>query len=141
MACSKRGFYTGLVPLLVAAGAASGAETASPEEMPLIEVTSTRLARPLMATPATVSIVHAPDLQKAQPRIQLDESLAGVPGLFFQNRYNFAQNLRLSSRGFGARSPFGIRGIRVQVDGIPTPCPTARARLTLWIRTRSSALR
>jgi len=129
MACSKRGFYTGLVPLLVAAGAASGAETASPEEMPLIEVTSTRLARPLMATPATVSIVHAPDLQKAQPRIQLDESLAGVPGLFFQNRYNFAQNLRLSSRGFGARSPFGIRGIRVQVDGIPYTLPDGQSQI------------
>ncbi len=49
--------------------------------------------------------------------------MSRVPGLFMQNRYNFAQDLRLSIRGFGARAQFGIRGIKVLVDGIPETLP------------------
>jgi iron complex outermembrane receptor protein len=53
----------------------------------------------------------------------LDEALARVPGVFMQNRYNFAQDLRISIRGFGARAQFGIRGVKVLVDGIPETLP------------------
>ena len=53
----------------------------------------------------------------------LDEALSRVPGVFMQNRYNFAQDLRVSIRGFGARAQFGIRGIKVLVDGIPETLP------------------
>ena len=53
----------------------------------------------------------------------MDEALSRVPGLFMQNRYNFAQDLRVSIRGFGARAQFGIRGIKVLVDGIPETLP------------------
>ena len=48
-----------------------------------------------------------------------------------QNRYNFAQDLRVSIRGFGARSAFGIRGIKVIVDGIPETMPDGQAGLTV----------
>jgi iron complex outermembrane receptor protein len=92
---------------------------------PFITVTSPRLERNLYDTPAAVSVTDAPDIREGQQRLQLDESLDTVPGLFFQNRYNFAQNLRLSTRGFGARAPFGIRGIRIQVDGIPYTLPAS----------------
>lgn len=63
------------------------------------------------------------------PGLMAAESLDTVPGLFFQNRYNFAQNLRLSTRGFGARAPFGIRGIRIQVDGIPYTLPDGQSQI------------
>lgn len=99
-----------------------GAET-------VIKVTSPRLERNLYETPAAVSVTNAPDIREGQQRLQLDESLDTVPGLFFQNRYNFAQNLRLSTRGFGARSPFGIRGIRIQVDGIPYTLPDGQSQI------------
>jgi len=103
--------------------------SAGPEEELVLEVTSPRLVRDLYETPAAVSVVSAPDIREGQQRLQLDESLDTVPGLFFQNRYNFAQNLRLSTRGFGARAPFGIRGIRIQVDGIPYTLPDGQSQI------------
>lgn len=99
-----------------------------PEEA-LIKVTSPRLTRPLYETPAAVSVVSQPEIQKGQQRLHLSESLDTVPGLFFQNRTNFAQGLRLSTRGFGARAPFGIRGIHIQVDGIPYTLPDGQAQI------------
>ena len=53
--------------------------------------------------------------------------LAGVPGVFAVNRYNFAQDLRLSIRGFGARANFGIRGVRILIDGIPATTPDGQS--------------
>ena len=95
----------------------------------VIKVTSPRLVRDLYETPAAVSVIDTPEIREGQQRLQLDESLDTVPGLFFQNRYNFAQNLRLSTRGFGARAPFGIRGIRIQVDGIPYTLPDGQSQI------------
>ncbi|MEQ8953297.1 MAG: TonB-dependent receptor [Gammaproteobacteria bacterium] len=86
------------------------------EEM-IIE--STRLSRTMESTPLSISVVTQEDLQLGRQQLALDEALASVPGLFMQNRYNFAQDLRVSIRGFGARSAFGIRGIKILVDGIP----------------------
>jgi iron complex outermembrane receptor protein len=104
-------------------------QTDQDSEAPFITVTSPRLERNLYDTPAAVSVTAAPDIREGQQRLQLDESLNTVPGLFFQNRYNFAQNLRLSTRGFGARAPFGIRGIRIQVDGIPYTLPDGQSQI------------
>ncbi len=114
--------------------AASAFPVAKAQEEPgasetVIEVTSPRLVRDLYDTPAAVSVTETPDIREGQQRLQLDESLNTVPGLFFQNRYNFAQNLRLSTRGFGARAPFGIRGIRIQVDGIPYTLPDGQSQI------------
>lgn len=116
---------------LVITGAATpaGAQSDSASTEPFITVTSPRLERNLYDTPAAVSVTSAPEILKGQQRLQLDESLDTVPGLFFQNRYNFAQNLRLSTRGFGARAPFGIRGIRIQVDGIPYTLPDGQSQI------------
>jgi len=66
------------------------------------------------------SVVDRQDIQLGRQQFALDESLNRVPGMFSQNRYNFAQDLRISLRGFGARANFGIRGIRVFVDGLPS---------------------
>lgn len=115
---------------LTAAGASPVAHAQDDPETTgtVIQVTSPRLVRDLYETPAAVSVVDTPDIREGQQRLQLDESLDTVPGLFFQNRYNFAQNLRLSTRGFGARAPFGIRGIRSRLTVFPTPSPTASPR-------------
>ncbi|MDX1588082.1 MAG: TonB-dependent receptor [Oleiphilaceae bacterium] len=94
-----------------------------------VTVTAPGLARDIQATPAAVSLVEEEDLQQARQHLQLDESLNRVPGVFFQNRYNFAQNLRLSIRGFGARAPFGVRGIRLQLDGFPETLPDGQSQV------------
>ncbi len=102
-------------------------ETAEEEDR--ILVTAARLDRDLLLSPTAVSLVDEEALQTARQALQLDESLNRVPGLFFQNRYNFAQNLRVSVRGFGARSPFGIRGVRLLVDGFPQTLPDGQAQV------------
>lgn len=88
-----------------------------------IVVRSTRLERTLAQVPAAVSVVSKEDIQLGRQQLALDESLSRVPGVFMQNRYNFAQDLRVSIRGFGARAGFGIRGIKILVDGIPETLP------------------
>jgi iron complex outermembrane receptor protein len=88
-----------------------------------IVVRATRIERSLEDVPAAVSVIDQSTIQVARQQLALDEALGRVPGLFMQNRYNFAQDLRLSIRGFGARAQFGIRGIKVLVDGIPETLP------------------
>ncbi|UCH41334.1 MAG: TonB-dependent receptor [Gammaproteobacteria bacterium] len=88
-----------------------------------ITITATRFEKNIDEIPAAVSTVGQDKIQLGKEQLGLDESLGGVPGLFMQNRYNFAQDLRASIRGFGARSSFGIRGIKIIVDGIPETLP------------------
>ena len=89
----------------------------------MIEITPIRVEKFADEIPAAISSVGQDDIQLGAEGLGLDESLRQVPGLFLQNRYNFAQDLRASIRGFGARSSFGIRGIRIVVDGIPETLP------------------
>ena len=80
-----------------------------------------------MMVPAAISVVDRTTIQLGRQQLGLDESLARVPGLFLQNRFNFSQDLRISIRGFGARSAFGIRGIKLFVDGIPATLADGQA--------------
>lgn len=84
-----------------------------------IIVTATRMEQPLGQIPASIAVVSGNEVQYARQQLGLDEALASVPGVFFQNRYNFAQDLRIAIRGFGSRSNFGVRGIKIFVDDIP----------------------
>ncbi|HEX7082134.1 MAG TPA: TonB-dependent receptor [Gammaproteobacteria bacterium] len=112
--------------LCLGAPFAAAQEAAEPRPMPPLEeivVTATRLATTLDHVPAAVSVVTQEEIQLGRQQLALDESLSRVPGLFMQNRYNFAQDLRVSIRGFGARANFGIRGVKILVDGIPETLP------------------
>ncbi len=99
--------------------------------LPPLVVTAPRLARALEEVPAATTVVEEDALQRARQGLQLDEAINRVPGVFTQNRYNFAQNLRISMRGFGARAPFGVRGIRVLLDGIPETLPDGQSQLDM----------
>lgn len=88
-----------------------------------ITINATRVAKNPDEIPAAVSSIGQDEIQLGRQQLGLDESLGGVPGLFMLNRYNFAQDMRASIRGFGARSSFGIRGIKIIVDGIPETLP------------------
>src|SRR6185503_10231686 len=99
------------------------AQTPATNELEEIVVTATVLERTLGRTPAAVSVIGEDDIQLGRQQLGLDEALSRVPGVLMQDRYNFAQDLRVSIRGFGARAQFGIRGIKVLVDGIPETLP------------------
>ena len=113
-----------LAPVALAAASAQ-AQAPATQQNPLEEiiVTATLIDRTLDRVPAAISVVTEDDIQGAQSQVALDEALKRVPGVFMQDRYNFAQDLRVSIRGFGARAQFGIRGIKVIVDGIPETLP------------------
>jgi len=93
-----------------------------------VTVHATRLSTPVLDTPASVDVVEGSALRARQPGINLSEGLAGVPGLQVQNRQNYAQDLQVSVRGFGARSSFGVRGVRLYVDGIPATLPDGQGQ-------------
>lgn len=109
---------------LITAAMLSGSVAAEPL---LIRIESGRIAEPLADQPAAVSVVERPAGRPAAPDADLGDLLAGVPGVFASARANAAQDLRLSIRGFGARGNFGIRGVRLLVDGFPATLPDGQA--------------
>ena len=68
-------------------------------------------------------------LQETRQQLSLQEYISQTPGLFSLNANNFAQDLRISIRGFGARSAFGIRGVKIIVDGIPETTPDGQGQI------------
>jgi len=92
-------------------------------------VSATRIPTDWLQLPVAGSLVDANQIHAGRQALGLDESLAMVPGLFFQNRYNFAQDLRVSIRGFGARANFGIRGIKIYADDIPQTMPDGQGNV------------
>lgn len=90
-------------------------------------VKATRLEATTFEVPAAVSFVDRETIQKASAQLSINEALQTVPGVFVLNPYNYAQDSRIAIRGFGARSDFGIRGVRVVVDGIPATLPDGQA--------------
>lgn len=105
-------------PCVLLAGAAV-AQTTETQSLAPVVVTATRTERNPLDVPAWVDVVERETLRDAQLRVNLSESLGRVPGLVVLNRQNYAQDLQISIRGFGSRSTFGVRGIRLYVDGIP----------------------
>ncbi|HCB3100709.1 TPA: TonB-dependent receptor [Klebsiella aerogenes] len=101
---------------------------ASTDDEQTMVVTATPTAISELDTPAAVSVVNGDDMRLAAPRINLSESLGAVPGLQVQNRQNYAQDLQLSIRGFGSRSTYGVRGLRLYVDGIPATMPDGQGQ-------------
>ncbi|EMM3427805.1 TonB-dependent receptor PqqU [Klebsiella aerogenes] len=101
---------------------------ASTNDEQTMVVTATPTAISELDTPAAVSVVNGDDMRQAAPRINLSESLGAVPGLQVQNRQNYAQDLQLSIRGFGSRSTYGVRGLRLYVDGIPATMPDGQGQ-------------
>jgi iron complex outermembrane recepter protein len=93
-----------------------------------ITVTATRRAERAFDVPASVDTLEGAVLHDGQPQVNLSESLSRVPGVFAANRQNYAQDLQISSRGFGARAQFGVRGVRLYQDGIPVTMPDGQGQ-------------
>ncbi|CAM6946647.1 TonB-dependent receptor PqqU [Klebsiella pneumoniae] len=108
-----------LLPLIAAAQAAD-------EQTMVVTAAPTTVSE--LDTPAAVSVVNGDEMRQAAARVNLSESLGAVPGLQVQNRQNYAQDLQLSIRGFGSRSTYGVRGLRIYVDGIPATMPDGQGQ-------------
>lgn len=108
-----------LLPLIAAA------QTADEQTM-VVTAAPTTVSE--LDPPAAVSVVNGDEMRQAAPRVNLSESLGAVPGLQVQNRQNYAQDLQLSIRGFGSRSTYGVRGLRIYVDGIPATMPDGQGQ-------------
>ncbi|WP_436861563.1 TonB-dependent receptor family protein [Acinetobacter haemolyticus] len=96
-------------------------------QLPTITVEATRMNTDYLHTPASVFRVDTSEQQQSA-QVNLTELVKGVPSLQLNNRENYAQDLQLSMRGFGARSTFGVRGIRLYVDGIPATMPDGQGQ-------------
>ena len=117
-----------LVPLALAAAAGTAAAQPSPGELEPVVISGSGVERRAFQTPYAVSVVEADELRSAGPMVNLSESLNRVPGLVANLRNNYAQDLQISSRGFGARATFGIRGLRLYTDGIPATMPDGQGQ-------------
>lgn len=116
-----------LPPLLLAALTAA----AQPAEPPtVIVITGSTGARAAAEAPYAIGVVDADALRAAGPMVNLSEAMARVPGLVVANRNNYAQDLQISSRGFGARAGFGVRGLRLYTDGIPASMPDGQGQVS-----------
>jgi len=93
-----------------------------------VVVTATRVEQNSFDLPVAIDVVNQEDIQNGQLQMTLSESLIRVPGITAQNRTQSAQDPQISSRGFGARSSFGVRGIRVYLDGIPLTMPDGQGQ-------------
>jgi iron complex outermembrane receptor protein len=82
-------------------------------------VTVVRTTMDLREAPYAIGVTTRDEIQRGKPGLALDEALAGIAGVQVDNRFNYALGERISIRGFGARAQFGVRGVRVILDGIP----------------------
>jgi iron complex outermembrane receptor protein len=117
--------------LLLPACALAAPPTPTPTpELGTVQVVATRVPVPARAVPAAVSVVEGAALERPSANANLSEKLQDVPGLLARERQNYAQDLQVSVRGFGARATFGIRGIRLYLDGIPATMPDGQGQVS-----------
>ena len=115
--------------MLLAAALAAPALHAETVSLPPVSVTARVQSVPAFDLPASIDVIDA-GAASARPQASLSESLGGVPGVLARDRQNFAQDTQLSIRGFGARSTFGVRGVRLYADGIPATMPDGQGQLS-----------
>jgi len=108
--------------------AASSRAQDEPVRLAPIVVTPTRVEQSSFDLPVSIDSFSQEQIQQAQPQVNLSETLMRAPGVVANTRQNYAQDLQISIRGFGARSTFGIRGIRLYADGIPLTMPDGQGQ-------------
>ena len=127
-------FHTVIAIVIVSATAMlwpslATAESSSDETALQINITAPLIETRWQDAPSGVTLINEDDIGDGRAPIQPTDALNMAPGVLVQNRDNFAQNPRVSIRGFGARAPFGIRGVRVRLDGIPLTTVDGQAQI------------
>jgi iron complex outermembrane receptor protein len=131
--CDKNGFFEGArmpgFALLLGSTVAALAPATTPK-LETVQVTATRNAKSASVVPAAITVVEGSGLSTDSIGINLPEKLGGVPGVLARERQNYAQDVQISIRGFGARSTFGIRGLRLYLDGVPATMPDGQGQVS-----------
>jgi iron complex outermembrane recepter protein len=125
--CAKT-FQLAVLSAAVFAATQSMAQEAA--RLETVVVTGSVVERRIADAPYAIDAVGSEALRAGGAMVNLSEALARVPGLTINNRNNYAQDLQISSRGFGARSGFGVRGLRLYTDGIPASMPDGQGQVT-----------
>jgi iron complex outermembrane receptor protein len=115
--------------IALAAIAATAAQ-AEPTVLAPVVVTATRTELAPFDVPASIDRIDGDALRAGRAQVNLSEGLGAVPGLLARDRQNYAQDVQISVRGFGARASFGIRGVRLYVDDIPATLPDGQGQIT-----------
>jgi len=121
-----------LIIIFVATAIRSGLTTAQAPEVdtpPMLYISAPLIETRWQDAPSGVTLIDDHDITDGRAPLQPTDALSLSPGVLVQNRNNFAQNPRVSIRGFGARAPFGIRGVRVRLDGIPLTTVDGQAQI------------
>lgn len=118
-----------LIPLALIAARAAAQTPDSARPMPDLTVTVTRAPATLSSLGAAVTVVDSAAVHRQRISTKLDEALAFVPGVVSEDRGNYSVDERISIRGFGSRSNFGLRGIKVVIDGVPQTLPDGQSQL------------
>ena len=108
----------------------AGRDSSRVTRLPELEVTVTRTTEPLTRVPFAVGVLDRDAIQRGQQTVGIDEALSNLPGVVVANRYNFSLDQRISIRGAGSRSNFGVRGLKILLDGIPQTLPDGQSQLT-----------
>jgi len=117
---------TSIAALLLSSGF-SAAQDDSLRLAPIV-VTPTRVEQSSFDLPVSIDAFNKDQIEQGQAQVNLSETLIRAPGVVANTRQNYAQDLQVSIRGFGARSTFGIRGIRLYADGIPLTMPDGQGQ-------------
>ena len=110
-----------------------GAKEANHILLPQVVVTATRQEQNSFDLPVSIDVVDMDTLRDGRAQVNLSESAIRIPGVVVSNRNNYAQDMAVSTRGFGARSQFGVRGVRLYADGIPMTMPDGQGQTGTFI--------
>lgn len=105
-----------------------GASSTPIKSLDPVVVTGSLVDSKSFKVPAAINVLTRDQIAEGNARVNASEALVAVPGLVVQNRQNYAQDLQISSRGFGARSAFGVRGVKLIADGIPASMPDGQGQ-------------
>lgn len=129
-------FFAVVLPSFLAIGIDSAqaqtstapAAESAPQSLAPVTVQGVSYGPNAASLPSTINVLGQRALTEGQPRVNLSESLGQVPGLIVNNRQDYAQDMQLSIRGFGADSAFGVQGVYMTLDDIPLTMPDGQGQ-------------
>ena len=105
-----------------------------------VVVSASRSEQRIFDAPGSIDAVNRERIEASGPQINISESLGLIPGINVANRNNYAQDLQISIRGFGSRAPFGVRGVRLMVDGLPQSLPDGQGQTSQFAASSTSRI-
>ena len=129
-AAKEKGRLFAQAPASSGAPRPRGDSTRARDTLPDLEVRVTRTAEERARLPMAVGVLAGTAVRRAQLTAGLDEALSRLPGVVVLNRYNYSLDQRVSLRGAGSRANFGLRGVKVLLDGVPQTLPDGQSQLS-----------